>query len=233
MTKKRKETGGSAEEKNPQVEQIRALFGEARTHEPTHNMAAARRIERQVAALVAQVAAEHPNTEFHAEALAFHEYTLLSLSRTSKRKSMQKQLRDAAYDAGARAVRVRLKLPRELGTSFAAYNLGIDLVCSEGRPEEGLKYLVLSRRILNSLPKNQIPRNLDPFWTEYGIAKAHYDLGRKDKARRVLRKALRGADIKGRHNRWSALRGIAKCAELLAQVYLDELDAKRASQSQG
>jgi hypothetical protein len=44
---------------------------------------------------------------------------------------------------------------------------------------------------------------------------------------------LRGADIKGRHNRWSALRGIAKCAELLAQVYLDELDAKRASQSQG
>lgn len=231
MTKRRKDAGGSAEEKNPQVEQIKVLFGEARTHEPTHNIVAARRIERQVAALVAQVAAEHPQTAFHADALAYHEYTLLSLSRTSMRKATRKRLRDAAYDAGAQSVAIRVKLPHELQTSFAAYNLGIDLVCTEARPEEGLKYLLLSRRILTSLPKNQIPRNLDPFWTDYGIAKAHYDLGRKDKARRVLRKALRGADISGRHNRWSALRGIAKCAELLAQVYLDELDAKRSQSS--
>src|SRR5207244_719927 len=100
-----------------------------------------------------QVAAEQPGTNEHADAVAYHEYTLLSLARSSKRKNTSKNLRDAAYAAGATAVDIRLKNKRDLGTGFAAYNLAIDLIVSENRPAEGLRYMLAARRILKALPK--------------------------------------------------------------------------------
>ena len=218
-------------DENPQVERIKALFGEGRKFEDSHNIAAARRIERQVAALVAEVEAAHPSTEAHADALAFHEYTLLSLSRTSKRADMQKKYRDQAYRQGARSVDIRLSTGADLGTGFAAYNLAIDLIESEKRPEDGLAYMLKARRVLRKLPKNRRPRNFGFFWIEYGIAHAQYMLGDKEKAAKQLRRTLRHATELEKLD-FGDLRGLAKAAELLAQIKLDILDEKRkASQA--
>ena len=72
------------------VTKIRELFGQCQQSEDKagYGMAAARKIERLVAKLVAEVASLAPNSDEHAEALSFHEYTLLSLARTSKRSKL-------------------------------------------------------------------------------------------------------------------------------------------------
>lgn len=209
---------------SPAQLRMNALFTQARKFEPSHNITAARILERELAALVDQVAAKQPNTRQHADALATHQDMLLSLSITSKRKDISKRLRDAAYDRGAESVRIRIKLARgelDLGTSFAVYNLAIDLIISENRPKEGLKWMLKARALHKALPCNLRQRLLHKFWIEYGIAKANYDLGHPRKAMSVLYQALRNTRLLGRYDNFGDLRGIAKCAELRAQIHID------------
>lgn len=216
---------------SPALTELIGLFSECRTFEANHDIVSARKIERKVAKLVAEIAASQPNSEEHADALAYHEYTLLSLARTSKRSLVAKSLRDAAYAKGAAAVAIRLKsLKPDLGTVFAAYNLAIDLIVSEKRTEDGLQWMLQARTLLTKLAgKKKLPTNLleiKLYSIDYGIAQAYYDQGRAKAAKTMLKRALNHAP-KLSTARWSALRGVAKCAELLAQIQLDELDAKR------
>lgn len=205
-----------------ELQQIKDLFRQARPLEKTHDIVSARKIEQQVARPAARIAAQQPDSEAHADALTYHKWTLLSLARTSRRCDVRKKLKEAAYRAGAAAVDIRLKGKHDLSTGYAAYNLAIDLIVSEGRPEAGLKYMLQASSILKALPRNQRPRNDHFFWVDYGIAKAHRDLGRPESAEQVLKETLRHRNLLQLD--WGDLRGIAKCAELLAQIYLDRLD---------
>jgi len=217
------------------VTKIRELFGQCQDGERTagYTMAVARKIERQVAKLVAKVAALAPGSDEHAEALSFHEYTLLSLARTSKRKAVSQALRTAAYARGAASVAMQLQSEKQdVGTVFAAYNLAIDLIIVEKRSQEGLDWMLKSRALLTKLAgKKKLPKSLlyfKLFGIDYGIAQAYYDLGQKAESRRILKRALSQAPALNTAD-WSDQRGVAKCCEVLAQIRLDELDAERAS----
>jgi tetratricopeptide (TPR) repeat protein len=217
----------------PALTAIKDLFGKCRDCESTHDLASARKFERQVADLVAQIAVAAPNSADHADALAYHEYTLLSLSRTCKRPLVSKSLRDAAYAKGAASVQIQLDAEKpDLGTVFAAHNLAIDLICTEKRSLEGLQWMLKAGALLNKLAgKKKLPRNILDFKlysVDFGIAKAYYDMKNPKTARTMLKRALRHAPALNTAN-WSELRGVAKCSELLAQIYLDEMDAARSA----
>ena len=224
---------GAPQTELPALTTIKELFGSCRDCETTHDITSARKFERQVAALVAQIAASAPNTADHADALAYHEYTLLSLSRTSKRPLVSKSLRDAAYAQGAASVLIRLNADKpDIGTVFATYNLAIDLICTEKRSLEGLQWMLKAAALLNRLAgKKKLPRNILDFKLyslDYGIAQAYYDMKEPKTARTILKRALRHAPALNTAT-WSELRGVAKCSELLAQIYLDEMDAARSA----
>lgn len=236
MTKKQNPVPTPVKEDHPKVKAIKALFWDSRSElEGSGKMRAARKIERQIAELVAEVAAELPNSEAHGDALAFHEYMLLSLARMSKRPSVGKQLRDAAYAKGAESVTILLQLEKhdDLGAVFSASNLAVDLIHTEKRSQEGLDWMLKSRALLTRLAgKKKLPKNVlyyKLYSQDFGIAQAHYDLGNKKAAKTILLRVLRLAPPLHKAN-WSDLRGVAKAAELLAQIQLDELDAKRQAE---
>lgn len=216
----------------PALKTISTLFTQCRELEPTHDIRAARAIEKQVAALVAEVAATLPNSAEHAEALSLHEYVLFSLSRTSKRKDVSLSMKNAAYAQGAASVAIQLGLDKpELGVCFATYNLAINLIATEKRSQEGLNWMRKAEALLTKLAgKKKLPRsilNFKLFSIKYGIAKALYDMGDLKEARRILKRSLALApSLKGA--KWSELRDVARVSELLAQIYLDEMDAARA-----
>lgn len=237
MTKKHKPVPAPVKEDHPKVKAIKELFWNSRSDlEGSGKIVAARKMERQIARLVAEVAAELPNSEAHADALAFHEYMLLSLARMSKRPAISKQLRDAAYAKGAESVSILLQQEKhtDLHAVFSASNLAVDLIHSEKRPQEGLDWMLKSSALLRKLAaKKKLPKNLlyyKLYSQDLGIAQAHYDLGNKKIAKTILKRALRQAPPLNKAN-WADLRGIAKAAELLAQIQLDELDAKRAAKA--
>jgi len=205
------------------VEQITTLFQSLQRLAPTRNIKAARKIERQIVPLVHSVAAQWPNTSAHADALFYYECTLLALSRMTRRKDVSGRLRDAAYKLGAQSVDIRLKGKRDLGTGFATYNLAIDLIGSHNQPALGLQYMLKARRILKALPANQLPRSFQFFWIEYGIAKAYRDLGQTEKSARQLKRTL--GPVLSAYD-FGDLRGIAKCAELLAEIDIDRRSKK-------
>lgn len=228
-------TQSDASPQSQAVSQIKELFGQCQVgqHETDHDMTAARKIERKVAKLVAQVASLAPNSDEHAEALAYHEYTLLSLSRTSKRKDVSKALRTAAYERGAASVAIKLQAEKQdLGNVFSAYNLAIDLIMTEKRSQEGLDWMLKSKAVLSKIAgKKKLPKNILHFKLyslDLGVAQAYYDLGQHAEAQRILKRALSQAPALNTAD-WSTLRGIAKCSELLAQIHLDELTSKRAA----
>jgi hypothetical protein len=218
-------------EQSSAISAIKELFTQCRNLEERHDIGQARMLEKRVARLVAEVAATAPQTADHAEALALHEYVLLSLARTSKRKDASRALTDQAYKKGADSVSIKLGLDKpEIGAVFAAYNLAIDLICTENRPQEGLGWMLKADALLTKLAgKKKLPRNILDFKLfnlRFGIAKAHYQLGDKKKARSMLKRALALApDLKGAT--WQQLRDVARSSELLAQIYLDELTAKQ------
>jgi len=218
---------------NQSLTRIIELFEQCRAFEASNNIAEARKIEKKIAALVAEVAAASPNSSDHADALAYHEYTLLSLARTSKRQSVSQSLRDAAYSKGAAAVSIRLTLPKpDMGTVFAAYNLAIDLIIGEKRAAIGLSWMLTARKLLNKLAgKKKLPPNILQFKLysmDYGIAKAYYDLGRLKEAQYTLKRALSHATVLNKST-WSELRGVSKCSELLAQIKLDQMPLNKTS----
>lgn len=227
-----KSTAEAPTQELPALTTIKTLFTQCRELEPTHDIRSARALERQVAALVAEVAASSPNSADHAEALASHEYVLLSLSRTSKRKDVSQALKNAAYAQGAASVDIQLGLDKPgLGACFAAYNLAIDLISTEKRSQEGLDWMLKADALLTKLAgKKKLPRNIldfKLFSIKFGIAQALYDLGDLKKARRILKRSLALApSLKGA--KWSELRDVARSSELLAQIYLAEMDAARA-----
>ena len=216
----------------PALTTIKTLFDQCRELEPAHDIRSARALEKQVAALVAEVAATLPNSAEHAEALSFHEYVLLSLSRTSKRKDVSQSMKNAAYAQGAASVSIQLGLDKpDLGACFATYNLAIDLIVSEKRSQEGLDWMLKAEALLTKLAgKKKLPRsilNFKLFSVKYGIAQALYDLGDRKKARRILKRSLALAPaLKGAS--WHELRDIARPSKLLAQIYLDEMEAAKA-----
>lgn len=212
------------------VKQAMTLFGLARDLEKSRDVAGALKFERDLAALVEQVRAKAPDSEELADVLSFHEYTLLSLSRTSKDRAEKKSFKDRAYTIAGEAVDIRLKDKPSLGTGFAAYNLAIDLIVSEKRPEEGLKYMLAARKVLKSLKKKEMPRGFDFFMIEYGIAKAHADLGSHDKAVKVLKRGLKPTKLLKNFDSWSVLRAIAKCAQLMGDLRLKERMAESADE---
>jgi len=212
---------------NPIVEQINGLFKQVqRLAADKGSIKQARALTSQIARLTRQVAQSAPNTPDHAEAVNWLECAMLALSRLSRRKDVQRKLRAQAYAFGAEAVAIRLLGKRDRGVANAAYNLGIDLVMSEHQPAQALPYLLTSRAILKHVPKEQISRSFRLF-LNWGIARCQYDLGNRRKAARILCGTL--GKSRPRLNNWSELRAFAKCQELLAQIILDNLDAKRAS----
>jgi tetratricopeptide (TPR) repeat protein len=227
-----KATATAPAQELPALTTISSLFTQCRKLEGTHDIRSARALERQVAALVAEIAASSPNSADHAEALALHEYVLLSLSRTSKRKDVSKSMKNAAYAQGAASVAIQLGLDKPgLGACFATYNLAIDLISTEKRSQEGLDWMLKAEALLNKLAgKKKLPRtllNFKLFSIKFGIAKALYDLGDLKKARRILKRSLALApSLKGA--KWDELRDVSRASELLAQIYLDEMDAARA-----
>lgn len=227
-----KSTATAPKQELPALTTISTLFTQCRELESTHDIRAARAIEKQVAALVAEVAAALPNSAEHAEALALHEYVLLSLARTSKRKDVSKSMTSAAYAQGAASVAIKLGLDKpELGACFATYNLAIDLIVTEKRSQEGLDWMRKAEALLTKLAgKKKLPRsilNFKLFSVKYGVAKALYDLGDLKEARRILKRSLALApSLKGA--KWDELRDVSRSSELLAQIYLDEMDAARA-----
>ena len=216
----------------PALTTISALFEQCRELEPTHDIKAARAIEKQVAALVAEVAAALPNSDDHAEALTLHEYVLFSLSRTSKRKDVSQSMKEAAYKQCAAAVAIQLgRVKPGLGVCFATYNLAIDLIVTEKRSREGLDWMLKAESLLTKLAgKKKLPRNIlnfKLFSIKYGMAKALYDLGDLKKARRILKRSLALApSLKGA--KWDELRDVSRSSELLAQIYLDEMKSAKA-----
>lgn len=225
-------TATAPKQELPALTTIETLFEQCRQLEPKHDIRSARALEKQVAALVAEVAATLPNSAEHAEALSLHEYVLLSLSRTSKRKDVSQSMKNAAYAQGAASVAVQLGFDKpKLGTCFATYNLSIDLIVSEKRSQEGLDWMLKAEALLTKLAgKKKLPRsilNFKLFSIKYGIAKALYDLGDLKKARRILKRSLALAPaLKGA--KWDELRDVSRSSELLAQIYLDEMDAAKA-----
>ena len=76
--------------------------------------------------------------------------------------------------------------------------------------------------------KKKLPRAIlyyKLYSQDYGIAQAYYDLGQPVRAKRILLQTMRLAPALATAN-WSDLRGIAKAAELLGQIRLDEIQAK-------
>jgi hypothetical protein len=209
---------------------LEALFTEARTCENSHDIVRARKLERQVARLVARVAKEQPESAELADALSMHEYTLLSLSRTSARADVQKRFKDLAYKTGAQAVDIRLRTKRDLGCGFSAYNLAIDLIMSENRPAEGLHYMLEARKVLKALPANQLPRNYDFFMKDYGIAKAYHDLGDLDAAVKAIKRGLRGTGVLKVTRSWHGLRALGKCISLLGDFELELLQKRKEAE---
>jgi tetratricopeptide (TPR) repeat protein len=208
---------------------LKELFSQCRALEETHDIGQARKLEKRAARMVAQIATAAPQTSEHAEALSLHEYVLLSLARTSKRRTASRTFTNAAYVKGAASVEIQLGLAKPgLGAVFAAYNLAIDLISTESRPQEGLGWMLKADALLTKLAgKKKLPRNILDFKlfnVRFGIAKAHYHLGDKKKARTILKRSLALApELKGAT--WQQLRDIARSSELLAQIYLDELTA--------
>jgi hypothetical protein len=214
------------------VEKARQLFTDGRGFEDAHDIRSARKFERKIARIVARVAKDAPSSKEHIDVLQTHEYMLLSLSRTSERPETQKKYRDRAYDCGSQAVDMLASHPIELGSCFSAYNLGIDLVCSENRPKDGLKYLKKSLRWAGKLKGDEAAVRWErDFHLNYGIAKAYFDLGEPAKARKVLSRRLKSVKLKKLRRKWSDLRGVAKCAELLGQIELDIVSAKQAKKN--
>lgn len=223
---------GTQENQSPAITMIKRLFNQVREIEATQNLGAARHLEQRITKLVAQVAAKSPNSAEHAEALSYHEYTLLSVARTAQRQDTKKLFRNLAYAQGAAAVAIRMQfLEHEVGTVLAAYNLGIDLICSENRPVEGLALMLQARAVLERLAgKKKLPANLlhfKLFDLNYGIAKAHYDLGNRKTARTICKRSLYRAPALHTAS-WGCLRGVARMADMLAQIHLDEIHAKRS-----
>lgn len=229
MTRK---TATAPKEELPALTTIKNFFGECRDLESKFDIGRARAIEKQVAALVAGVAAAMPNTAEHAEALSLHEYILFSLSRCSKRKDVAEAMKKAGYDKAAASVAIRLALPKpDLGDVFATYNLAIDFISTEKRSQEGLDLMRKADALLVKLAgKKKLPRNIlnfKLFSIKYGIAQALFDLGDRQQARTILKRTLLSAPaFKGAN--WSELRDIARSSELLAQIYLADMDAAKA-----
>jgi hypothetical protein len=212
---------------NPTVAQIKALFGQVQQLAGNKgSIKEARALTSKIARLVKQVALSDANTQDRADAVNWLEYAMLALSRLSRRKDVQTKLRTEAYAIGAQAIALRLLGKRDRGVAFAAYNLGIDLVITEHRPAEAIGYLRTSRTILKHVPKEQIPRDFR-LNLNRGIAQCEYDLGNRDKAARILRGTM--GKNRPKLSNWGELRGFAHCQELLAQILLDNLAAKRAS----
>lgn len=204
------------------VKQAMTLFGLARDLEKTRDLVGAVKFERELAELVEQVRSKKPDSEELADVISYHEYTLLSLSRTAKDKGDKKRYKDEAYKLGAQAVDIRLQGKPSLGTGFAAYNLAIDLIVTEKRPEEGLKYMLAARKVLKSLKKKEMPRNFDFFMIDYGIAKAYKDLGKHDEAVKAAKRGLKPTKLLKKFDSWATLRALAKVAEIMGDLRLDE-----------
>jgi|AGTN01.2.fsa_nt_gi hypothetical protein len=209
-----------------QIEQIKTLFGKVWEREKQKDTLGANDLEQQIAKIVGEIAKSNPGSAEHAEALHFHECAILSLARIPTDRKERAQLRYAAYALGIESVDIQLadkKLRKQLGTVFHAYNLAIDLIVGEKRYEEGLKYMLISKRLFKKLPRKARPSNYKLFDTNYGIAKAYVGLGKSDKAKKVLRKQLAPKHVSNASQfAWHDLRGLAKCAELLAAIDLKE-----------
>lgn len=215
------------------VSEIKTLFAKLQQceSEGSLSMAEPREIERQVARLAAQVAALAPNSVEHADALAYHKYTLLVLARMSKLPSVVKSLRKTAYELGEAEVTIRLQIQnQEMGTVNAAYNLAIDLIVRQKESQRGLDWMLKGRALLTKLAgKKALPKDVLYFklyYIDYGLAKAYYDLGQHDVAKRILKQSLHLAPALNTAS-WTTLRGVAQCSQLLARIHLDCLQAER------
>lgn len=219
------------------VETVKTLYGELQDMKDGSQIAEARDIAKRIAVLVDQVAGQAPNSEEHAEALAFHEYTLLKLATLVESKEESQSLKRSGYEKGGASVTIKLQAAKpELGAVFAAYNLGIDLIVTEKRSQDGLDWMFKSRALLTRLAgKKKLPQSILEFKLfdlDYGIAQAYFDLGRRDLAKRMLKRSLSRAPALNQAD-WSTLRAVAKCSELLAQIKLDErlaeMEAKKSA----
>ncbi len=217
---------------SPELTAIRELFARCRESQKIGDIIEARKVERQVSRLVAQVASVVPNSDTHAEALQMHGYVLLAVAAASKRKDVLQKFRNAAYVQIAAAMSIELQSARAgIGSVFRIHNLAVDLIHSQNRAEEGLMWMLEAKMLLTKLArKKRLPANIlmfKLFSVDYGIAKAHYDLGNRKASRRIVTRALAQAPKLNNAN-WADLRSIAKAAELLAQIKLDDLDAVRS-----
>jgi hypothetical protein len=213
--------------------EIKNLFRQCRQFQQAKDISSARKIERRVAKLVAQIAAQQPNSSDHAEALLNYHYVLLSVAATSNRQKVSLALRNAAYVQATCSLRIKLENQGdrpELSTIFNASNLAIELIQRENRPEEGLQWLLVADSLLKKfVGECEVPTLLrfKFFSVDYNIAKANYDLGHREIARSILVHALSLAprlDEAG----WADLRGVARTAMLLSEILLDEAKTKQS-----
>ena len=221
-----------AVERHATVEVIIKLFWDSRNS--PKNFLVAQKFELEIAGLAAQVAAAEPNTLAHADALEYHYYMQRWLAKMGPSKAERKHLHDRAYETGAAYVSILLQMEKhtDLHAVFSAGNLGGDLIREAKRYQDGLHFMLESSALLvRVFNKKKMPKDIlyyKWFWQDYFIALAKYRLGDKKTARQIVTRNLRQAPRLDKAS-WHDLKGIAKAAELFAEMQLDELRAKEAA----
>ena len=198
-------------------------------------MSAASKIALQIDKLEQQIAVLAPNSYVHAQALSYQGYTLLSLSRKSKRPEVKLALSIKGYGKRAASVRMKLDcLEPSLDTVFSAYNLAINLIVEEKRSGEGMHWMNASQQLLEKIAgKKKLTKNLlffKLYSIDYGMAQARYDIGQPMEARTILRRALSLAPALNKTD-WATLSGIAKCSELLSLILMEEMQRRPVPRS--
>jgi hypothetical protein len=212
---------------NSTVEEIKALFGQVQELAANKgSIIEARKLTGKIERMVKQLQTSTADIDLLADALSWHCYAVLALSRLCRGKRTKEKLLAQGYEIEAHAVDLRLKGKHDRGVSFAAYNLGIDLIMVQKQATPALHYLVASRACLKHVPKAEVPRDFR-LTLNWGIATCEKELGNPEKAARILRATLGGK--RPNLSQWGDLRAFAHCEELLAQIILDRRIAESAA----
>lgn len=209
---------------NPVVLEAKELFGQLQAIcDEKGRYAECRKLLTRIQRLTQTLAASAG--EDYAEALQWQGYALLNIGRAARTKQLKARYLEAGYDSLCQAVDLKLQFKTALDLVFSAYNVGIDLVSVMHQPERARRYLLISRAAFKSLP---VDTRLGDFrlMLSTSLARCEKALGNNEKAARILRASL--SRYQPRLSRWDELRTYAQSCELLAQIMLEAMDAKRA-----
>jgi tetratricopeptide (TPR) repeat protein len=190
--------------------------------------AEARKIANKAASLVATVAKLAPDSKAHGDALFHYSFVVAILANMSKRKAVSKALKQQADELLIASANIKLQQP-DCDAVHAALCVALNLIAIDKRPQEGLKWLQKAKSAFEAIDKAKVSQQrlyFDGLDQAYWLARAHYDLGHSDKARRILKSALRQTPPPLNKAAVRDLNGMARCIDLLGKIHWPIEEAK-------